>query len=127
ITQARKTRPHRRRRERRLCVGELIQMDGSTHAWFGLDRPACVLFVMIDDATGRVFCRFYASEDTAAAFDLFGRYAQQYGLPEALYVDHDSIYVVNDTEEWQAKRQAGQKPPVTQFGRAMEELGVQII
>jgi transposase len=123
----RRCRQHRRRRERRPCVGELVQMDGSTHAWFGPDHPSCVLFVMVDDASGRVFCRFYATEDTASAFDLFGGYARRYGLPEALYVDFDSIYMVNDAQAREKARQAGKKPPVTQFGRAMEALGVRII
>jgi transposase len=127
IVAPRRCRKHRRRRERRPCVGELVQMDGSTHAWFGPDHPSCVLFVMVDDASGRVFCRFYATEDTASAFDLFGGYVGRYGLPEALYVDFDSIYMVNDDQAREKARQAGKKPPVTQFGRAMEELGVRII
>lgn len=127
IVAPRRCRKHRRRRERRACVGELVQMDGSTHAWFGPDHPACVLFVMVDDASGRVFCRFYATEDTASAFDLFGGYVGRYGLPEALYVDFDSIYMVNDDQARERALQAGKKPPVTEFGRAMEELGVRII
>jgi transposase len=84
IEQPRRVRKHRRRRLRRACTGELIQMDGSTHRWLGDDLPACVLFVMIDDATGQVCCRFYASEDTASAFDLFMRYVKANGLPGAL-------------------------------------------
>jgi transposase len=127
IVQTRHPRKHRRRRQRRPCVGELIQMDGSTHPWFGPAYPDCVLFVMVDDASGEVFCRFYASEDTASAFDLFGHYAKRYGLPRALYVDHDGIYVVNNEQAHEKARQAGKKPPVTQFGRAMAELDVQII
>jgi hypothetical protein len=127
IVRERRCRQHRRRRQRRACVGELIQMDGSTHAWLGPDHPDCVLFVMVDDASGQVFARFYATEDTSAACDLFRRYAKRYGLPAALYVDHDSIYVVNDPEAHEKARQAGRKPPQTQFGRAMEELGVLII
>ena len=125
--QSRRCRKHRRRRQRKASVGELIQMDGSTHAWFGQQHPACVLFVMVDDASGKVFARFYESEDTASAFDLLGRYARQHGLPLALYVDYDSIYVVNDPEAKQKAREAGRKPPLTQFGRAMEELSVRII
>src|SRR5437764_284978 len=53
---------HRRRRERRACLGELVQLDGSDHDWFEgrcAGHPRCVLMVMIDDATGRMFCRFY--------------------------------------------------------------------
>jgi transposase len=127
IVQSRRVRKHRRRRLRKASVGELIQMDGSTHAWFGPGHRACVLFVMVDDASGKVFARFYDSEDTASAFDLFGRYARQHGVPLALYVDYDSIYVVNHPEARHKAREAGRKPPITQFGRAMAELSVRII
>lgn len=122
----RKGARHRIRRERRSCVGELVQMDGSTHDWFEGRRAPCVVFVMIDDASGRLFCRFYESEDTASAFDLLGRYARRQGLPVALYVDKDSIYRVNDPVAQEQGRQRGQEP-LTQFGRAMKELGVEMI
>jgi hypothetical protein len=127
IVKTRRVKKHRCRRQRRACVGELVQMDGSTHQWLGKDQPLCVLFVMIDDATSRVFARFYESEDTASAFDLFRRYVKIHGLPGDLYVDKDSIYRVNDAEARAKCRQAGKKPPLTQFGRAMDALGVGII
>jgi transposase len=127
VVQPRRHKPHRQRRVRRSCTGELVQMDGSTHRWFGDQLPECVLFVMIDDATGQVWARFYESEDTAAAFDLFGRYVKRHGLPGALYVDHDSIYVVNESDVQARRRQAADKPALTQFGRAMQELAVGII
>lgn len=127
VVQPRRRKKHRQRRQRRRCTGELLQMDGSTHRWLGEDRPYYVLFVMIDDATGQVFARFYESEDTRAAFDLFGRYVRGHGLPLALYVDHDSIYVVNESDAQAQRRQAAGKQAKTQFGRAMEELSVQII
>ena len=121
----RKGRKHRSRRERRACVGELVQMDGSTHDWFEIGSK-CVLYVMVDDATGRLFCRFYESEDTRSAFDLFGRYVGLHGLPVALYVDKDSIYTVNNREPTTAEALRGIKP-LTQFGRAMERLDVKVI
>jgi transposase len=127
VASPRRVKPHRRRRQRRGCVGELIQMDGSTHAWFGPHVPHAVLFVMIDDASSQVFARFYASEETATAFDLFGRYLKHHGLPLALYVDCDSIYRVNDEQARQRARESGRKVPLTQFGRAMEQLGVGMI
>lgn len=127
VTQPRQVKKHRQRRRRRECVGELVQMDGSPHAWFGPDIAECTLFVTIDDATGRVLARFYPQETTAAAFDLFGRYVRAYGLPQALYVDRASIYRVNNRKLRQACRERGVKPPLTQFGRAMQELGVRII
>ena len=124
VASPRRVKPHRRRRERRHSVGELIQMDGSTHAWLGPDLPHTVLFVMIDDASSHVFARLYATEETATAFDLFGRYARQNGLPLALYVDCDSIYRVNDEQARQKARESGRTVPLTQFGRAMGQLGV---
>jgi transposase len=127
VARTRKVKKHRIRRVRRQCVGDLVQMDGSTHRWLGEDQPACVLFVMIDDATGRIGARFYESEDTASAFDLLGRYVKKNGLPRALYVDRDSIYRVNDQEARDKAKQAGKEPPLTQFGRAMQTLGIQII
>jgi len=123
---SRRSSRHRIRRERRPCIGELVQMDGSTHEWFEDRRAGCVLFVMIDDSTSRVFCRFYESEDTASAFDVFGLYVRKYGLPSALYVDKDSIYRVNDPQAREHGRQKGQMP-LTQFGRAMQQVGVEVI
>lgn len=120
---------HRCRRERRPCVGEMVQMDGSTHDWFegrGPRKEPCVLFVMVDDATNRVHMRFYESENTASAFDLLGRYVRAHGLPASLYVDKDSIYRVNDGLAQEKARQSGRKL-LTQFGRAMKELGVSMI
>ncbi len=127
VESPRRIKPHRQRRQRRSSVGELLQMDGSTHAWFGPELPAAVLFVMIDDASSHVHARFYATEDTASAFDLFGRYVRQWGLPLALYVDRDSIYRVNDLQAFQNARESGRKAPLTQFGRAMGTLGVGMI
>ena len=126
LAPVRRASRHRSRRERRSGMGELVQMDGSTHDWFEGRRGNCVLFVMIDDATSRVFCRFYESEDTASAFALFGGYVKKHGLPAALYVDKDSIYRVNDPLAREHGRQRGQVP-VTQFGRAMGQLGVDVI
>jgi hypothetical protein len=118
----RRHRRHRQRRERKPHCGELIQIDGSEHDWFEGRGPRAVLMVMIDDATNRTYARFYEAEDTRAAFDLFGRYYDRYGLPQALYADLDSIYRVNPPEAT-----AGLQPPLTQFGRAMNQLSVRII
>jgi transposase len=127
VVQPRRHKKHRQRRVRRACTGELLQMDGSTHRWFGEAFREYVLFVMIDDATGQVFARFYETEITAAAFDLFRRYVRRHGLPGALYVDHDSIYVVNESAAQAQRRKPADKRALTQFGRAMQELSVGII
>jgi transposase-like protein len=121
----RKRQKHRQWRERRAHRGELIQMDGSHHDWFEGRRAWAVLMVMIDDATNRTYARFYEAEDTRAAMDLFGRYARRDGLPQALYVDHDSIYEC--TRQARIDEDLRGEEPQTQFERAMKTLAVEII
>jgi hypothetical protein len=65
-------------------VGELIQLDGSHHAWLEGRGPRCVLMAYIDDASSRVCARFYAYEGTLPAMDSFQRYIRQYGIPLAV-------------------------------------------
>lgn len=107
---------HRKRRERRSSFGSMLQMDGSHHDWFEGRGPKCVLMVIIDDASNVTYARFYAAETTGAAFDAFGRWARLYGLPRSVYADRHSIY-----------RDEGHPQKPTQFGRAMKELGVELI
>ena len=107
---------HRKRRERRACLGSLVQMDGSHHDWFEGRCGKCVLMVMIDDATSRTYARLYPAESMDAAFDVFGRWARRQGLPRSLYVDRHSIYRDEDHPDYP-----------TQFGRAMKELSVELI
>jgi transposase len=121
----RRTKPHRRRRTRKEQWGELVQMDGSHHDWFEGRRAAAVLMVMIDDATGRTYARFFEEETQAAAFEMLQRYAAKPGLPRSLYVDRAGIYR-SDREPTSAEIIA-EKEPQTQFGRAMETLGVRLI
>jgi hypothetical protein len=116
---------HRKWRERRGQFGELVQMDGSHHDWFEGRRGWGVLMVMIDDATSRTYARFFEGETTEAAFETFGWYARQWGLPRALYVDRDSIY--RTTRDATVDENLAEKPPLTQFGRAMQELDVELI
>lgn len=131
----RKRRVHRRRRERRAHVGELVQLDGSHHDWFEGRRQVAlkevayagwaVLMVLIDDATGRVYARFYENESWHSAADIFVRYVGIYGLPRGLYVDQHSIYRA-DRAPTSDEILADIKPE-TQFGRSMRELDVELI
>jgi transposase len=116
---------HRLRRERRSRCGEMVQMDGSWHDWFEGRGAWCCLMVMIDDATGRVYARFYDRETLAGAFDVFGRYAAAAGLPGALYVDRAGIY--RSDKEPTLEQELSGEVPLTQFGRAMKRLGVELI
>ncbi len=81
-----KRRLHRRR-ERRACFGELVQLDGSDHAWFGDGLGRCCLMVMIDDATGLTLARFFTSETTVSVMEIVRRWMLAHGRPEALYPD----------------------------------------
>jgi transposase len=108
-------------RRRRDCLGELVQIDGSDHQWFEQRAERCVLLVYIDDATGSLmelhFCR---SESTFEYFFCTRRYLLTYGKPVAFYSDKASIFRVN-------KKQPQGGDGLTQFGRAMTDLNVDII
>lgn len=116
---------HRQWRERRAHWGELVQMDGSEHDWFEGRRGRASMMVMIDDATNWTHARFFESETTAAAMTVFAEYVGYYRMPRALYVDRDSIYeTTRDSTVDESLRNA---TPLTQFGRAMKVLGVEVI
>mgnify|MGYP001568136880 CR=1 FL=1 len=110
---------HRSWRERRECVGMLVQLDGSDHDWFEGRGPRCVLIIYIDDATSRIlYGEFAGVEDTLTLMRTTRSYLKQHGRPRAFYVDHDSIYTNNAP---------GDEQPMTQFARGMAELDVDII
>jgi len=117
---------HHQWRERKACAGELVQVDGSHHDWLEGRGPWLVLMAYIDDATSRVFARFYDSEGTLPAMDSFARYARRYGLPQRVYVDRHTTYRSPGTRTVQDEL-AGRARPQSQFERALSELGVQVI
>lgn len=124
-TVRRRRQQHRQWRERKPCFGAMVQLDGSHHDWFEGRRGKCVLMVMVDDATNRIRVRFFEEETTRASYDLLEVWVRQHGLPGALYVDRDSIYRC-EGQVSVADQLAG-KERQTQFGRAMEQLGVELI
>jgi len=120
-----KTR-HRAWRQRRACLGELVQLDGSTHAWFEKRAAECVLIAYIDDATSRVqYAEFAETEATLTLMKATGTYLRCHGRPVAFYVDKDSIYKVNRQASIDEELRDSQA--TTQFARAMEELDIQMI
>ncbi len=121
----RKRQQHRSWRERKECFGQMVQLDGSHHDWFEGRRPKAVLMVMVDDATNRTVARFSEEETTRASYEVMADWVGRYGLPATLYVDRDSIYRCERVATT-AEQIAGQEPR-TQFGRAMEQLGVELI
>ena len=121
----RRKRPHRAWRARKAHVGELIQLDGSHHDWFEGRGPRCVLMAYIDDASSRVFARFYAYEGTMPAMDSFRRYITHYGLPLALYTDKHTTY--KSPAAPTVEEQLASRMPHSQFERSLAELGVAVI
>lgn len=116
---------HRQWRERKPSFGAMVQLDGSHHDWFEGRGPKCVLMVMVDDATNRMRARFCEEETTQASYDVLEGWVRKHGLPASLHVDRDSIYRCEGQPSL-AQQLAGQQPQ-TQFGRAMEALGVELI
>jgi hypothetical protein len=107
-------------RLRRESYGELIQIDGSDHRWFEERGAPCSLLVFIDDATGRLMqLRFVPSESTSSYFDCLRGYLDAHGCPVAFYSDKHSVFRIN------REAQGGQG--MTQFGRALAELNIEII
>src|SRR4051794_23977818 len=112
--------PHQPRR-RRDCVGELVQIDGSEHAWFEDRGASCTLLAFVDDATSRLMLlRFVASESAFDYFRATRAYLEAHGKPVAFYSDKHNIFRVN------AKEAIG-GDGVTQFGRALSSLNIDII
>ncbi len=121
----RNRKKHRQWRERKARLGEMIQMDGSEHDWLEGRGPKLVLMAYIDDATGRVSARFYAYEGTIPAMDSFKRYVRKYGLPLRIYLDKHSTY--KSPGKLSIEQELEGIKMLSQFERAMEELGVEVI
>jgi transposase len=119
-TRHRRRKAHRQRRQRKDHYGEMIQIDGSHHDWFEGRGPKCVLMGYIDDATNKVYGRFYGYEGTIPAMDSFKRYIKKYGIPMSIYLDKHTTYK-------SPAKPIDDEIPLSEFGRAVEELGVDLI
>lgn len=115
---------YRRQRPRKEHFGELVQLDGSHHAWFGDGQHGC-LMSMVDDATSRRHSLLAEEETTEAAMRLLWRWVVLYGVPRALYTDRKTVYIT-DREPTLEEELAGE-PALTAFGKACRKLGIQII
>jgi transposase len=107
-------------RPRRARRGELLQIDGSPHDWFENRGERCTLIVFIDDATGHIHAKFFETETTYAYMETALEYFGKYGKPCAFYSDKHGIFRVNQLN-------CNKKEQLTQFGRAVKELGIQLI
>lgn len=122
---SRKSRKHRTWRERKHHFGQMLQLDGSHHDWLEARGPKCVLMGYIDDATNNVFARFSDYEGTFPAMDSFRRYIKKYGLPQSLYLDKHTTY--KSTARPTIEDELNNTKPLSQFERALKELGVELI
>jgi len=105
-------------RERRPCVGELVQIDGSRHHWFEKRADPCTLLVYVDDATGRILHLHFAStETTASYFEATRHYIGEHGKPQAFYADRAAVF----------RSPSATNRTRTQFQRALDELGIELI
>lgn len=120
FTQKEKRPVIHQQRQRRVRAGELLQIDGSIHAWFEDRAERCTLLVFIDDATGRTYGKFFEAETTAAYMQVMSEYISRYGAPLAVYSDKHSIFRINNV-------QSTKKENFTQFGRALDELDIELI
>jgi hypothetical protein len=117
----RKDRPHRRRRPRRACFGDLVQMDTSSHDWLEGRGPACELITMIDDATGRKLMRFFPGDSTQTNMEMIKLWIERHGRPLALYTDWATHF------KQTPKRGQKSAPGATQIERALAQLDIRLI
>ena len=116
----RKRSAHRRRRERKEHFGELVQMDGSFHAWLEERGPEGCLMDMVDDATNTTWARLGEQETIWAVAEALRGWIERYGVPLALYVDWKNLY----KRPANGERLRGEEP-MTQFGRMCAKLGIE--
>src|SRR6266446_6152355 len=118
---------HRQRRLRSAREGELVQLDGSPRDWLEGRGPRLTALGMQDDATGKILAaQFFPSETTFGYLCLLKQLLRRHGVPLAFYGDHSGVFLRND-DNWALDEQLAGKRQPTQFGRALEQLGVNFI
>ena len=122
---SRKSKKHRRWRERMQCRGEMVQMDGSEHDWLEGRGPWMTLMGYIDDASGDVYGEFHDYEGTIPAMISFKGYVKRYGIPMKIYLDKHTTYK-SPKKETIEEQLSGEKSK-SQFERALGQVGVEVI
>jgi transposase len=118
---------HRLRRLRSARTGELVQLDGSAHNWLESRGPYLTALGMQDDASGKILAaRFFPSETSQGYFHLLQSLLRRFGIPVAFYGDRSGVFVRND-DRWSVEEQLAGKRQPTQFGRALQQLGITFI
>ena len=122
----RRASKHRSRRERREAEGMMLQVDGSPHDWLQGRGPRLCLIGAIDDATGKVIGAFFAQAESSWGYlRLFCEVFQRHGLPQSIYSDRHSVFWTD--REPTLDEQLINKRPLTEVGRALDELGITLI
>jgi hypothetical protein len=104
-----------------------VQLDGSPHDWLEGRGPQLTALGMQDDATGKILAaQFFPSETAFGYLCLLKQMLRRFGVPLAFYGDHSGVFVRND-DRWTVDEQLAGKRQPTQFGRALEQLGVNFI
>ena len=120
VKSKKKEEPHYSR-PRRKCRGELVQIDGSEHAWLEDRGPKATLLVYVDDATSEILAAEFVPEESFFSYgNLCKRYFREQGLPKTFYSDRFSVFRNNLRDNLRYE-------PVTQFQRAMTALGIELI
>jgi transposase len=123
----RQRKTHRSRRARRSRFGELLQLDGSIHAWLpGITTKQC-LMNLIDDATGKTLALLDTGETTDAAFRLLKWWIKLHGIPMAIYVDLKSLYIAPKSLRHNDEDDLVEPDWLTHFSRACKVLGIEVI
>jgi transposase len=118
----------RRRRDRFPREGMLLQIDASPHDWLEDRGPRLSLVGAIDDATGIVpWACFRVQEDAEGYFDVLRETVQRKGVPLAVYSDRHGIFLRAGNHKLSLEEQLDGRRHPTQFGRLLEELGIQLI
>jgi hypothetical protein len=123
----RRSPTHRQRRLARAREGEMVLLDASLHRWLEDRGPQLTLLGFLDDATRKVLvAEFFPTEDARGYFRLLHRLLRRFGAPRSFYGDRHGVFVRND-QHWSVQEQlAGRREP-TQFGRALDQLGITYI
>jgi transposase len=120
-----KLNPHRKRRPRRERFGEMLQIDGSDHQWFGDDRRSCLLD-MVDDATGITLAKMDTGETTQVLLETLKIWVERYGIPKSVYVDLKNVYLSPKGRKW-SQDNLEVRSHFSVFERVCERLNIEII
>jgi hypothetical protein len=122
-----KIKKHRKKRERKLCVGEMVQIDTSPHDWLSIGIPMHAV-VAVDDATSKLlYLRLYEHDGTMANMEAMSSIIKKFGLPMSFYADGAAWFKVTRNGNGSINIPDPSKVYQTQIQRALEELGVTLI